>query len=225
MRSSPKRARATTPTRRDVGVGLAKVVAARHGGLDGNSYKVLIYMALVALDQPNGKGQPAGLYFGGWEPLALALGWELPADDDKSPEANRRRRKLRNYVVTALGKLRERGLIEPQERARTGVRQRYRLNLDSTPASGAQSTPASGAHLDPSEWGDSTPASGAPRTHEEQGEDLPQDSTTHPSASPTGRAGAGADVVERHAFVGEPGDDCEACGLGYANRTHIRGAA
>jgi hypothetical protein len=108
-----------------VGIDLAKQVAARHGHLSGNAYKVPMYMALVALDKPNTNGQAPGLYFAGWEPLALALGFELPTNGD-----DERRRDLYEVVARAVRTLKREGLIKPLvDHPRTRHRQCFELNL------------------------------------------------------------------------------------------------
>jgi hypothetical protein len=204
-----------------VGIDLVKYVVARCGRLklSGNAYKVLVAMAATALDQPNSKGQPARLYYAGWEPLALALGFDPQENPRKAKEAVRR----------AIKELREAGLVcVVGGHARTGNRQSYRLDLDAVAAvSWAPDldlrTPDLGDQEGPQVGGNRAPNLGAPRTHIGPSEDLPQDSLPPVAASATGHARA---EVEQHAFVGNPGDDCESCGLGYANRlAHPRGAA
>ena len=111
-----------------MGVDLVKQVAVRHGHLNGNAYKVLMYMALLALDEPNANGHPANLYYAGWEPLALALGYKLPIGGDDT--SKQRRRKQYGLVKRALADLRRDGVVEAlEDHPRTGLRQTYRLNL------------------------------------------------------------------------------------------------
>lgn len=183
-----------------MGVELVKVVSARHGNLPGNAYKVLVRMALMALDRPSAEGRPAALYFGGWEPLALAMGWNVPERSD-DPATVRRRRKLKNYVTAALEVLaEEHRLIEKLEKkARMGTRQVYRLTLAPAagtqkvgptwdPESGSQWTPESGSQVGPKNWDGWDPESGAPRKDQGGTEDLLQDSTTSSPLSPHGDA-------------------------------------
>lgn len=114
-----------------MGIELVKAVAAKGGKLPGNEYKVLTYMAAVALDTPNDKGQPARLYYAGWKPLALALGQES-VPDGNSPEDEKRRRAQYELVRRAIRDLRNRGLIKDlQGQARIGVRrQTFQLTLE-----------------------------------------------------------------------------------------------
>src|SRR4051794_25622814 len=91
-------------------------------------------MASVALDRPNGKGQPAKLYYAGWEPLAIALGQDVPPD---TKENKVRRKHQYELVRRALSGLEAAGLIERQHRQpSSGVRQCFRLTLD--PCSAAE---------------------------------------------------------------------------------------
>src|SRR3954447_8522230 len=94
-----------------MGIELVKAVATRCGSLRGTEYKVLVLMASVALDRPNGKGQPPRLYFAGWEPLALALGQDVPPD---LAEHQIRRKHQYELVRRALRGLETAGLIRRQ---------------------------------------------------------------------------------------------------------------
>lgn len=77
-----------------MGNGLARQVSAEWGHLPGNAFKVLTYMAWTALDVPNEQGRPARLYFGGMDPLMLALG--------RRPESAKDRRAAERRVYEAL---------------------------------------------------------------------------------------------------------------------------
>ena len=169
-----------------MGIDQAKAVSALHGALPGGPFKALLRMALVSLDRPNEKGQPPGLYFGGWEQLAVALGFPVP-DDDGTPEARRRRKKLRGYVTDAIRVLVEAGVIERVgERARIGTRATYRLKLSGPqeagstrpPESQVLDDPGSEVHLDPTIPVLSTPLPGVPRKDLGEIKDLIQDTTT-----------------------------------------------
>lgn len=75
------------------------------GHLPAGPYKLLMRMALRALDTTSKKGEPSNRYYGGWTDLSIALARELPDPDDESPEAARRRKTIRDEVrryTTAL---------------------------------------------------------------------------------------------------------------------------
>jgi hypothetical protein len=71
-----------------MGVMLATLVSIRWAHLPERQFKVLNRMALMALDKPNSKGQPASIYFGGWEPLSLALNREVPETPIAMPRSH-----------------------------------------------------------------------------------------------------------------------------------------
>lgn len=106
-----------------MGVELVKLVFANHSDLPGNSFKVLGYMALTALDRPNAKGQQPNLYFEGWEPLARILRkpWGEPGTKE--------RKSAEEAVRRALAPVAKAGAIARLNEARTGTRQCYSLRL------------------------------------------------------------------------------------------------
>jgi hypothetical protein len=106
-----------------MGIELVKLVFANHRDLPGNSFKVLGFMALTALDKPNTKGQQPNLYWYGWENLALILGkpWGEPG--------SRERRSAEEAVRRALAPIVRSGAIARLNEARTGTRQCYSLRL------------------------------------------------------------------------------------------------
>lgn len=95
-----------------MGVELVGAVSARWGHLPAGPYKVLVRMALVALDKPNNKGDEAGLYWRGWQDLAIALGREVPYIGADALELARRRKVIRNEVIRHTTFLRKAGAIE-----------------------------------------------------------------------------------------------------------------
>lgn len=188
----------------DMGIELVKTVAARHGSLSGNAYKLLVYMASVALDRPNDKGQPPNLYYAGWEPLALALGYELAAAG-VSADGDRRRRQAEEAVRRGVQVLVERGLIEREvEHARTRQRQRLRLTLSPCETQGL--SPCETQGQEPLQIAGESPCeTQGPRRTKDVGEDLlPQDSTAAACDLLTDRARK-ADEIEIHPVEPETG--------------------
>jgi hypothetical protein len=110
-----------------MGIQLANVVSVSWAHLPERQFKILMRMALTALDSPNGKGQPARVYFGGWEALSLALARDVPDEDDPRDEAKRRRRRLCREVSEVTSALVTAGAIKPQETARRGHQQTWKL--------------------------------------------------------------------------------------------------
>jgi hypothetical protein len=115
-----------------MGAQLVGFVLANHGGLPPRSKVVLIKMAHTALDQPNRKGQPAGIYYGGWEPLALALGYEVPDLDPDNEKVCQQRRTAGQAVRRAVKPLVQLGVVErltPSGKVHKGNRQVFRLHV------------------------------------------------------------------------------------------------
>lgn len=105
-----------------MGVNLVSAVVVNHAGLSNRAFRVLVRMALSALDKTNERGQPPGLYWGGWEVLALSLGRQ----DLETPSA---RRLAQETVRRAIQELVAAGLVTPLHVAQRGTRQTYQLNL------------------------------------------------------------------------------------------------
>jgi hypothetical protein len=107
---------------------LMKRVVADWGDLPGNSYKVLMVMAMTAMDKDE---KPR--YFGGWERLAvIALrrrSW--PNHEDHSPEAEREREAGRKRVAEAVRDLIKAQAIKTKTPAvKQILRAEYWLTLD-----------------------------------------------------------------------------------------------
>jgi len=83
-----------------------------------NAYRVLLRMALTALDEPSAS-MPAGMYFGGHELLTTVI----PAGDGATAESRQR------AVKRAVADLVAMGAIERSNKARSGANQVYRLTL------------------------------------------------------------------------------------------------
>jgi hypothetical protein len=112
-----------------MGVMLATLVSIRWAHLPERQFKVLNRMALMALDKPNSKGQPASIYFGGWEPLSLALNREVP-EDDGNPGNTAKRRSLCHEVTKITTALVKSGALkQPVDKARRGHQQSWMLTL------------------------------------------------------------------------------------------------
>lgn len=150
-----------------MGIELTKALFARHAAhLTAGELVVLGYMCVVALDKENGKGQPAHLYFAGWEPLALALGY---------PELNAA---AKEKVRRAVKGIREKGLVKPLvAHAQTGERQVYRIQVASTGAQLQSPNRATGSEpqVGHNFRGDRGSESEPPRTKQGSTEDLLQD--------------------------------------------------
>ena len=196
-----------------MGVDLTKQLFARHAAdLTAGELVVLGYMCLVALDRPNVKGQPAGLYFGGWEPLALALGYS----DPNAPAKEKVRRSVKG--------IREKGLIKPMvAHAKTGERQVYRITFaeggarNQSPYRATGSEPQEGHNF----RGDRGSETEPPRKDSGQTKDLHQDPipshVPQPQTAPS-EADEKTDSTRPHKFQGTPGNDCATCGRAYQNR-------
>lgn len=178
--------------------------------LSGNAYKVLICMATTALDKTK-DGRPAGLYFGGWDALAITLGYP-DADPESAGKA---------AVKRAVSELRKRGHITPMVTARTGSRQSYLIHPGGLSVGDSTRTPQ-GDTLRTPQGTDSVPHRGTPAvpprkelgtraglTQDEQLPVLPQPQTEDPDNSP-GLIG--------HKFEGNPGVECLRCDRAAADR-------
>jgi len=85
-----------------------------------NARTVLTAMAAAAIDPGQGDKPPC-LYFAGWGPLALSLGYDVSSEEDLAPAAKR-------AVARAVAELKCAGLIVTERSRR--VTQTYRLVLD-----------------------------------------------------------------------------------------------
>lgn len=113
-----------------MGYRLANVVSVQWAHLPERQFKVLNRMALMALDTPNKKGQPAAVYFGGWEPLSMAMAREVPDEDLDDPEVTRRRKQLCDEASRMVSNLIAAGAVKkPADRARKGHQQSYVLTV------------------------------------------------------------------------------------------------
>ncbi|NPC96613.1 hypothetical protein [Nocardioides sp. zg-DK7169] len=224
-----------------MGIELMKIVVHRHGRLPGNAYKVLMAMAQTALDRPV-DGKPARLYFGGWEPLARALGHEVPLEDKSDPGVTARRDQLQEYVRRAVSQLAREGVFERLvEHPRHGDRQVYKLTvsaLGSAPLEQGGSSPTEVVGLSPTETGvqqpptnrgSSPPETGGPRKDLGATEDLLPEHTTPPPLVPLGVA-PDPEPTEQidpyiHSFESGIGAQrCDLCGKPTGHAWHLAAA-
>lgn len=113
-----------------MGYRLANLVSANWANLPGTQFKVLMRMALMSLDTPNKRGQPACVYYAGWESLSMALGRDVPEEDLSDPEVTRRRRQLCDEASKIVGQLVTAGAVKkPTDKARRGHQQSYVLTI------------------------------------------------------------------------------------------------
>ena len=196
-----------------MGVEIVKAAMVHGKRLSGNAYKVLVTMSMSALDKPK-DGRPASLYWGGWDALAVALGYD-GAERNSSGHV---------VVKRAIKELREAEHITPMNAVRKGTAQTYMVHPGGLPK-GEQSVPATREQNVPAGGEQSVPTRGnktfPPRKDSGSSEDLSQDIHL-PSATELQIAREDEKRNEEmgpHKFQGQPAEgDCLACGLAYLNR-------
>ncbi|MEU4578951.1 hypothetical protein [Nonomuraea sp. NPDC023979] len=109
-----------------MGAQLVAAVLANWTHVSDVEFRILVRMALTALDHPKGD-RPAALYFGGHEALALALRRPFPTGDDEASE--KARQNILRDVRRAVTSLIKQGAIESVGGGRAGRRAEYRLLL------------------------------------------------------------------------------------------------
>lgn len=75
-----------------------RAVSDNWGHLPAGPYKLLMRMAISALDTSTDPAKPAGHYWKGWRDLAKALGRKPPDDGDVTPEALTKRKTMKDEV-------------------------------------------------------------------------------------------------------------------------------
>lgn len=201
-----------------MGIELVKAAAVLHApNVSGRAFKVLIRMAITALDKPNAKGQPPNLYFDGWELLALAIG--------QDPERNARR--AYEHVRRVLKELEGAGLIErlvEHPSKQSSRQQTYRLNLGPAPKTGSLRPQNGGTR--PPDQGRSDPEKAGPRTDRGLTEDLSQDGIPSSPYATTDRATKAA-AMDAHEFEDDQTQhhDCAVCTMPRRHPDHRSGAA
>lgn len=197
-----------------MGIEIVKASVVYSKRLSGNAYKVLIAMSLSALDKPK-EGRPASLYFGGWDALAISLGYD---DAERGSTGH-------NAVARAIRELRKARHISPMVDARRGYRQSYLVHPGgiNTGGKGEQNAHAEGeqsAHAR-GEQNAHTRVSKMLTPRKDTGSDgeLTQDiSLTHVPESLTAREDVSREI-DPHRFEGSPhAGDCLACDRPYLDR-------
>jgi hypothetical protein len=145
-----------------MGASLVGAAFARWTHVSDTAFRVLIRMALTALDSPSADGKnPAATYWGGRDLLAMSLRRAWPeGDDERSANA---RKNIHRDVRRALGELVKEGAIEVLDTGRAvrqGNRQVYRLCLLPGYQEGSKSPSEEGVRTPSSEGVISTPRRG-----------------------------------------------------------------
>lgn len=103
-----------------MGIQLVKAMIATQSDLPGQHYKVLLRMCVSARDKPLDDNRPDRIYTGGWEPLALAIGYD-PTDKAKVPW-------VKVEIARICRALSDRGLVKPLvDKPRNGTRQVWKI--------------------------------------------------------------------------------------------------
>lgn len=87
-----------------MGIELVKAAVARHAGLPAKQYKALIRICLSAHDKDSDDHE-ARVYKGGWEPIALAMGYDTTNAEQRAW--------MRKEVTLTCRQLKDRGIIKP----------------------------------------------------------------------------------------------------------------
>lgn len=193
---------------RDVGVEIVKASMFYGRHLRGNAYKVLIAMSMTALDKPI-QGRPASLYWGGWDSLAITLGY----DDAARGSAGH------NAVARAIRELRSANHVTPMVDAARGMRQSYLVHPGGfqKPEKGEQNAHAKGeqdAHAVREQNAHQSVSKTLTPRKDSGVTGLTQDTNLTVGAQPQTEA----PTTAGHKFRGRPGDDCETCGRPSGDR-------
>lgn len=183
-----------------VGANLVSQVLAHWTHVSDRAFRVLVRMALTALDKPTDK-QPAAVYHGGRELLAMSL------RSEKGSASTRYR-----AVKRAVAELTDAGAIRHLQAGWAGQNAVYRLTLDRARARdenqsgpepmGGPTSPPEGGPTSPPMGGPSGTEWGAPEAPPRNQEELPDEreeeevvdlsTTSHP---PRATAGEDAEVI------------------------------
>jgi hypothetical protein len=114
-----------------MGAGLAAEAAVKFGDVGYDAYRVLVWMALQALDTEGDRGQPPRLFFGGRDTLVERIRPGLPPKTDSTPDARRKRHNAYRDLQAAQETLVACGaLVRVGGIARDGNKQTWRLALN-----------------------------------------------------------------------------------------------
>lgn len=198
-----------------MGVEIVKAAVIYGKSLSGNAYKVLVCMSLSALDKPS-NGRPASLYWGGWDALALALGFEHAERGGVG----------HNAVARAIRELKKERHISPMVDAGRGTRQSYMVHPGGLkePRKGEQNAHASreqNAHAKGEQNAPHSVSKTLTPRKEQGSRGLSEDIDLIRRPEPQEAAIAAAEDemrVRPHKFQGNPGADCLACDGDYKDR-------
>lgn len=113
-----------------MGSQLARQVSDHWGHLPAGPYKLLMRMALAALDTSTDPAKPPAHYWKGWRDLSIALGRKPPEDDENAPEAITRRNTIKSEVKRHTTTLVRLGAVQRAvDNPGRGTRQVWRLTL------------------------------------------------------------------------------------------------
>lgn len=87
-------------------------------------------MAAYALDSSTDPQKPAAHYWKGWADLSIGLGRKPPADDDETPEAEVRRKTIKDEIRRHTNELVRLGAVQRAvDNPGKGTRQVWKLTL------------------------------------------------------------------------------------------------
>lgn len=195
-----------------MGIEIVKAATVYGKRLSGNAYKVLVAMSISALDKPS-NGRPASLYWGGWDALAMVLGYD---NADRNSAGH-------NAVARAVRELKAGRHVTPMVDAGRGTRQSYMVHPGglSGIGQGEQNAHAKGEQIAHTKGEQNAPHSVSkmlPPRKEQGTSGLTQDISIDSGTQPQTARGGDKPKGDPHKFQGSPSDDCTACGGAYMNR-------
>ncbi len=199
-----------------MGASLVGAALARWTHVSDTAFRILVRMALTALDNPSADGRkPAATYWGGRDLLAMSLRRPWPeGGDERSMNA---RKNIHRDVRRALEELAKEGAIEVVDTGRAvrqGNRQVYRLRLLPGLQEGVKAPPQEGAWAPPEEGG--IPHQGGGE-NPSQGEGGPTRGATEGGEradvrSPRSPSARAREADDRISTPRVPGPACGECG-------------
>lgn len=113
-----------------MGIKHVRAVSDHWGHLPAGPYKLLIRMAIGALDTSKDPANPPGHYWKGWRDLSQALGRKPPHDTDNTPDAARERKWMKEEVRRYTSELVRLGAVQRVvDNPGRGTRQVWKLTL------------------------------------------------------------------------------------------------